>query len=144
MIYEISRTDGRILNVFGATYFQSSPNLDAAVFLQTPGGIAWKDGPHAPGSLWVLEAETKSLHQLEIVAAIDIFSSTQLALQADPISLSPSLFPIAGFDWYGDDLWVVERDRHQVSRVDPATGVATGQVLRGFPGAAVSGLAIQK
>ncbi len=143
-IYEINPQDGRILNVFGATYFQSSPHLYETPFLQTPGGIAWREGPLAPGSLWVLEAETELLYQLEIVAATDIFSATQLALQPDPISLSPSLFPISGFDWYEGFLWVVERDRHQVTQIDPATGAATGIVLRGFSGAAVSGLAIQK
>ena len=144
MIYEINPKDGRTLNVFGATYFQSSPHLFESPFLQTPGGIAWREGPHAPGSLWVLEAATELLYELEIVAAINIFSSTQLALQPDPISLSSSLFPISGFDWYEGFLWVVERDRHQVTQIDPATGAATGIVLRGFPGAAVSGLAIQK
>ncbi len=143
-IYEINPTDGRILNVFGATYFQSSPHLYETPFLQTPGGIAWEEGPHAPGSLWVLESETQLLYQLVIVAATDIFSATQLALQPDPISLAPSLFPISGFDWYDGYLWVVERDRHQVTQIDPATGDATGVVLRGFPGAAVSGLAIQR
>lgn len=143
-IYEINPVDGRILNVFGATYFQSSPHLYETPFLQTPDGIAWREDPHAPGSLWVLEAETELLYQLEIVAATDIFSATQLTLQPDPISLSPSLFPIAGLDWYEGFLWVVERDRHQVTQVDPATGGATGIVLRGFPGAAVSGLAIQR
>ena len=144
MIYEISSSDGRTLNVFGATYFQSSPHLFESPFLQTPGGIAWREGPHVPGSLWVLEAETELLYELEIVAATDIFSATQLALQPDPISLSPSLFPISGFDWHEGFLWVVERDRHQVTQVDPMTGLATGTVLSGFPGAAVAGLAIQK
>ena len=143
-IYEINPQDGRFLNVFGATYFQSSPHLFETPFLQTPGGIAWREGPDTPGSLWVLEAETELLYQLVIVAAADIFSATQLALQPNPISLLPNLFPIAGFDWYDGFLWVVERDRHQVTQVDPATGAATGVVLLGFPGAAVSGLAIQE
>ncbi|MCK5828038.1 hypothetical protein KAH43_05880, partial [Candidatus Bipolaricaulota bacterium] len=61
-----------------------------------------------------------------------------------PIALSPSLFPISGFDWYEGSLWVVARDRHQITQIDPSTGAATGSVLSGFPGAAVSGLAIQK
>lgn len=143
-IYEINPKDGRTLNVFGATYFQSSPHLYETPFLQTPGGIAWREGPLVPGSLWVLEAETQLLYQLEIVAAIDIFSATQLELQPNPIALSLSLFPISGFDWHEGFLWVVERDRHQVSQVDPSTGAATGSTLSGFPGAAVSGLAIQK
>jgi len=143
-IYEINPQDGRFLNVFGATYFQSSPHLFETPFLQTPGGIAWREGPHTPGSLWVLEAETELLYELEIVAAIDIFSSTQLALQPNPILLASNLSPIAGFDWYDGFLWVVERDRHQVTQVDPVTGAATGVVLRGFPGAAVSGLSIQR
>ncbi|MCK5585545.1 hypothetical protein KAJ02_05685 [Candidatus Bipolaricaulota bacterium] len=143
-IYEINPTDGLTLNVFGATYFQSSPHLIGLPFLQTPGGIAWREDSHGPGSLWVLEAETELLHELEIVPAIGIFSSTQLALQPDPISLSSELFPISGIDWYEGFLWVVERDRHQVAQIDPATGAATGIVLSGFPGAAVTGLAIQK
>lgn len=143
-IYEINPQDGRILNVFGATYFQSSPHLYETPFLQTPGGIAWREGPFAPGSLWVLEVATKLIYQLVIVAATDIFSATQLTLQPNPISLSPSLFPVAAFDWYEGLLWVAERDRHQVSQVDPTTGAATGIALRGFPGAAVSGFAIQK
>lgn len=143
-IYEINPTDGHTLNAFGATYFQSSPHLINSPFLQTPGGIAWREDDHDPGSLWVLEAETKLLYKLEIVPAIGIFSSTQLALQPDPISLSSDLFPISGFDWHEGFLWVVEHDRHQVTQIDPATGIATGIVLRGFPGAAVTGLAIQK
>jgi hypothetical protein len=143
-IYEINPQDGRILNVFGATYFQSSPYLFETPFLQTPGGIAWREGPFAPGSLWVLEVETKLLYQLVIVAATDIFSATQLSLQPNPISLSPSLFPVSAFDWHEGFLWVLEHDRHQIAQVDPTTGAATGIVLRGFPGAAVSGFAIQK
>jgi len=79
-IYEISPADGRILNVFGATYFQSSPHLYETPFLQTPDGIAWREGSHAAGSLWVLEGETELLYELEIVAATDIFSATQLTL----------------------------------------------------------------
>lgn len=143
-IYEINPTDGVILNAFGATYFQSSPHLIDSVFLQTPGGIAWREDSQAPGSLWVLETETKLLYELEIVPASDIFSSTQLELQADPISLSSGLFPISGIDWHEGFLWVVERDRSQITQIDPATGLSTGFVLRGFPGAAVTGLAIQK
>jgi len=143
-IYEINPSDGHILNVFGATYFQSAPHLIDSTFLQTPGGIAWREASHDSGSLWVLEAETELLYELEIVPAINIFSSTQLELQPDPIPLTSDLFPISGFDWYEGFLWVVERDRHQVTQIDPATGAATGIALRGFPGAAVTGLAIQK
>lgn len=144
MIYQISPRDGRVMNVFGASYFQASSQLIGSVFLQTPGGVAWKEGSDEPGSLWVLESETRRLYELEIVTATDIFSATQLRILPDPIVLSASLFPIAGLDWYDGYLWVVERDRHQVSQVDPATGLPTGVALRGFPGAAVSGLAIQR
>ena len=143
-IYEINPPDGLILNAFGATYFQSSPHHLDSAFLQTPGGIAWREDSQAAGSLWVLEAETELLYELEIVPAIDIFSSTQLELQSDPISLSSDLFPISGIDWYDGFLWVVERDRRQVTQIDSATSLPTGFVLRGFPGAAVTGLAIQK
>lgn len=143
-IYEINPTDGLTLNVFGATYFQSSPHLISSAFLQTPRGIAWREGSNGSGSLWVLEAETELLYELEIVPAIDIFSSTQLELQPDPIPLASDLFPISGIDWHEGFLWVVERARHQVTQIDPATGAATGIALGGFPGAAVTGLTIQK
>ncbi|MBU1049790.1 PKD domain-containing protein [Candidatus Bipolaricaulota bacterium] len=143
-IYEINPSDGITLNVFGATYFQASPHLIDSVFLQTPGGIAWKSGSGTAGALWVLESETHLLYELEIVPAVNIFASTQLALQPDPIALTSSLFPIAGFDWNGDMLWVVQRDQHQIVQVDPATGTPTGILLNSFPGAAVSGLSIQK
>ena len=143
-IYEINPSDGLTLNVFGATYFQSSPNLGGNPFLQTPQGIAWHEGPKTAGALWVLEAETRLLYELEIVPATNIFSSTQLKLLADPIELSASLFPIAGIDWYDGSLWVVERDRHRVTQVAPATGTATGWFLDGFPGAAVNGLSVQR
>ena len=143
-IYEINPADGVTLNVFGATYFQASPHLIDSVFLQTPGGIAWRAGSGIAGALWVLESETQLLYELEIVPAIDIFGSTQLALQPNPIALASDLFPIAGFDWYDGFLWVVQRDRHQVAQVDPVTGAATGTVLDGFPGSAVNGLAVQK
>lgn len=143
-IYELNPSDGLTLNVFGATYFQASPHLIDSVFLQTPGGIAWKDGSGIAGALWVLESETHQLYELEVVPAIDIFASTQLAIQPNPISLASDLFPIVGFDWYGGFLWVVQRDLHQVVQVDPATGASTGTVLDGFPGAAVNGLSIQK
>ncbi len=143
-VYEINPTDGVILNAFGATYFQSSPHLIDSPFLQTPGGIAWREGAHGPGSLWVLEVETELLYELEIVPAINIFSSTQLELQPNPISLSSDLFPISGIDWYKGFLWVVERDRGQITQIEPATGLPTGFVLRELPGAAVTGLAIQK
>lgn len=143
-IYEINPADGQIFNVFGATYFQSAPHLIDSVFLHSPSGIAWRESSDEPGALWVLEAETRLLYELEIVAASDIMSGIQLAMQPDRISLSTDLFPISGFDWYGGFLWVLERDRHQLTQVDPTTGVPTGVVLKGFPGAAVSGLAIQK
>ncbi len=143
-IYEINPSTEQVLNAFGATYFQSSPNLGSAPFLQTPQGIAWKAGPKAAGALWVLEAETHLLYELEIVPAIDIFSSTQLSMRPDPIALSDDLFPISGFDWYDGFLWVVEQDRHQVAQVDPLTGAGTGLVLSAFPGASANGLAIQR
>jgi hypothetical protein len=143
-IFEINPPDGMNLNAFGATYFQSSPHLGEAPFLQTPGGIAWKSGARDAGSLWVLEAETRLLYELEIVAAVNIFDGTQLALQPDPIPLSAELFPITGLDWHGDSLWVVDRSRHRVAEVDPETGLPTGVFLSGFPGAAVSGLYIQE
>ncbi len=143
-IYEINPSDGLTLNVFGATYFQASPNLVDSVFLQTPGGIAWREGPKTSGALWVLESETQLLYELEIVPAVNIFASTQLALQPNPIALAAALFPIAGLDWYDGMLWVVQRDRHQVAQVDPVTGLSTGVILSGFAGAAVSGLSIQK
>lgn len=144
MIYEINPHDGRILNVFGATYFQASPLLIDSVFLQTPGGIAWVGAADLAGLLWVLESETQELYELEIVAAIDIFSGTQLEIQADSIPLSQSLFPVSGYDWYDGFWWVVARDRHQIVQVDPSTGLESGVVLQGFPGAAASGLSIQK
>ena len=143
-IYEINPADGQTLNVFGATYFQSSPHLGEAPFLQTPGGVAWKEGPLDAGSLWVVESETRLLYELKIVPAIDIFSSTQLELRPNPVLLPADLFPISGFDWHEGFVWVVDRNHHQVVQVDPATGAPTGVVLSGFPGAAVSGLAIQK
>ena len=144
MIYEINPQDGRILNVFGATYFQASPLLIDAVFLQTPIGIAWTEGPYAPGSLAVLESETHELYELEVVAAVNIFSATQLEIKPDPMVLSSSLFPIHGYDWYDGFLWVVARDQHKIMQVDPSTGLATGAAIQGFPGAATSGLSIQK
>jgi hypothetical protein len=143
-IYEINPSSEQVLNAFGATYFQSSPNLGSAPFLQTPQGIAWREGPSTAGALWVLEAETHLLYELEIVPAIDIFSSTQLSLRPDPIALATDLFPISGLDWYDGFLWVVERDHHQVAQIDPLTGTRTGLVLNGFPGASASGLAIQQ
>ena len=143
-IYEINPSDGLTLNVFGATYFQSSPNLGENPFLQTPQGVAWREGEKTAGALWVLEAETHLVYELEIVAAINIFSSTQLDLQPNPIELSESLFPITGIDWHEGFLWVVDRDRRQITQIDPATGLVTGFVISGFPGAAVTGLAIQK
>lgn len=143
-IYEINPSDGLTLNAFGATYFQSSPNLGGNPFLQTPQGISWREGPKTAGALWVLEAETQRVYELEIVPAIDIFSSTQLALQPDPIQLPADLFPIEGIDWCNGYLWVTERDRHRVTQIDPTTGQPTGRFLDGFPGAAVSGLSVQK
>jgi PKD repeat protein len=143
-IYELNPSDGLTLNVFGATYFQASPHLIDSVFLQTPGGIAWKGGLGEADALWVLESETHRLYELEIVPAIDIFSGTQLAIQPNPIALASDLFPIIGFDWYDGFLWVVQRDQHRVAQVDPATGTSTGITLDGFPGAAVNGLSIQK
>ncbi len=143
-LYEINPSDGLTLNAFGATYFQSSPNLGENPFLQTPQGIAWREGPKTAGALWVVEAETHLLYELEIVPAIDIFSSTQLSLLSDPIELSASLFPITGIDWYDGYLWVAERDRHQVTQIDPETGQPTGASLDGFPGAALSGLSVQQ
>jgi hypothetical protein len=143
-IYELSPSDGRTLNVFGATYFQASPHLIDSVFLQTPGGIAWKGGSGGADALWVLESETQRVYELEIVPAIDIFSGTQLAIQPNAIALASDLFPIVGFDWYDGFLWAVQRDQHRVVQVDPATGTSTGITLDGFPGAAVNGLSIQK
>ena len=143
-IYEINPSDGLTLNVFGATYFQSSPNLGENPFLQTPQGIAWREGEKTAGALWVLEAETHLLYELEIVPAINIFSSTQLDLQPNPIELSESLFPITGIDWHDGFLWVADRDGHRVAQVDPATGLPTGVFLDGFPGAALTGLSVQR
>lgn len=143
MIYEINPADGRVINQFGAGYFQAASHMIGSVFLQTPRGIAWKGDAGEPGSLWVLESETKLLYELVIVPAINIFASTQLAIQPDPIALAPDLFPISGLDWYDGFLWVAERDRGQITQVDPTTGEATGIVLPDFPRAAITGLAIQ-
>ncbi len=59
-IFEINPPDGMNLNAFGATYFQSSPHLGEAPFLQTPRGIAWKTGARDAGSLWVLLLTTSA------------------------------------------------------------------------------------
>lgn len=143
-IFEINPSDGMFLNAFGSTYFQTAHNLGAETFLQTPQGIAWRDGVRDAGSLWVLEAETRKVYELEIVDAVNIFDGTQLAIQADPIVLPVELFPISGIDWHDGFLWVVDRNRHRVVQIDPQTGMPTGVALTGFPGAAVSGLAIQR
>jgi len=143
-IYELLAGSGQFINAFGATYFQSSPNLGNVPFLQTPAGLAWDSAGGIAGALWLLEAETWNVHQLLVDPPINIFESVQLELQPSPIPLDSSVCPVAGMDWFDGFLWVIDRDRHRIAQIDPATGLPTGQSIGGFPGATASGLAIQR
>jgi len=40
-------------------------------------------------------------------------------------------------------LWVVDVNTHSIVQIDPETGLATGETIAGFPGAATAGLEIQ-
>jgi len=143
-LYELVAGSGQLMNAFGATYFRSSPNLGNAPFLQTPAGLAWDTAGGVAGALWLLEAETQSVYQLLIDPPINVFEGIQLELQPAPIVLDASVFPVAGIDWHDGFLWVVDQNHHQIVQIDPGTGLPTGETITGFPGAAVSGLAIQR
>ncbi len=143
-IYELDAGSGGVLNSYGASYFQAAPHHLDAVFLYAPTGMAWAEGPAESGSIWVLEETSMILYQLTIVPSVGLFSGTQLEIQAESISISEDLRPVSGLEWYDGFFWVVERHRHRITQVNPETGQRTGVFVPGGPGAALSGLAIQR
>jgi len=142
-IYAVNQNNGQVLSVYGTNYFRASAQVGTETFLQTPQGLAWTEAPPTAGDLWYLEGETRLLYRLHIVPPVDIFGGIQLTIVEDPTPIDPTVFPVAGIDWYDDALWVVDRDAHQIVEIDPETGTRTGAAIGGLPGAATSGLEIQ-
>lgn len=143
-LYELNRQTGQVLGSFGLNYFRSARQIGDVAFLYTPQGIAWTPGTEDAGTLWYLEGDTRLLYPIRVVPAYDLLSGVQLEINEGPTALDPSVFPVAGLDWYDGHLWVVAEHHHQIVQIDPVTGFPTGEVLTGFPGAATSGLYIQK
>ena len=143
-IYELNPASGQVRDSFGTNYFRASQQIGNETFLQAPQGLGWDENGGESGLLWYLEGETRLLYAIEIDPPINIFEGIQLEIDRDPVSVDATLFPVAGMDEYDGRLWVVDRDDHEIVQIDPATGVRTGVVISGFPGAGTSGLAIQK
>ena len=143
-IYELNPASGQVLDSFGTNYFRASQQIGNEIFLQSPQGLAWMNDGGTPGRLWYLEGETQLLYAIDIDPPINIFEGVQLVIEADPVPVDASLFPVAGIDWYDGYLWVVDRDEHMIVQIDPTTGLRTGASIAGFPGASTAGLAIQR
>ena len=143
-IYALNPVNGQVLSSFGTNYFRASQQVGNEVFLQSPQGLSWQDDGTMSGRLWYLEGETKLLYAIRIDPPINIFEGVQLEIDEEPTALDPSLFPVAGIDWYDGHLWVVDRDDHAIVQIDATTGLRTGKTIGGFPGALTSGLEIQQ
>ena len=143
-LYELNRRTGQVLGSFGLNYFRSTRQIGNVEFLYTPQGIAWTPGTEESGTLWYLEGETRLLYPIRVIPAYDLLSGVQLEIEEGPTALDPAVFPVAGIDWYDGHLWVVAEHHHQIVQIDPVTGLATGEAISGFPGAAASGLFIQR
>ncbi len=143
-IYELNPASCQVLDSFGTNYFRASQQVGNEVFLQAPQGLSWTEDGEASGLLWYLEGETRLLYAIHIDPPINIFEGVQLEIEREPVSLDPTVFPVAGMASYDGYLWVVDRDDHEIVQIDPATGLRTGARITGFPGASASGLAIQQ
>jgi len=142
MIYRLNPPDGQVYDAFGQAYFKStSPQVATLPFLWSPQGLDWTAAPNAAGHLWYLEGENRYLYKIKIIPAYDIMSSAQLQIVGDPVVIP--VLSASAIDMYEGKLWVVDVDTHAIVEVDPATGVATGRTITGFPGAQPAGLEIQ-
>ncbi len=142
-IYGMNPPTTQVFESFGTNTFRASQQVGNELFLQSPQGLAWTGDDGSAGRLWYLEGETQLLYGIRIDPPMNIFEGIQLEIDREPVAIDPSVFPVAGMDLYDGRLWVVDRDRHELVEVDPSSGVPTGVRIGGFPGANVSGLAIQ-
>jgi hypothetical protein len=81
------------------------------------------------------------LYKIKIIPGYDIMSDTQLEIVKNPVNIP--IFSASAIDMYEGKLWVIDVDTHSIIEVDPDTGVLTGNIITGFPGAAPAGLEIQ-
>jgi len=141
-IYRLNPPDLQVYEAYGQSYFKAtSPQVANVPFLWTPQGLDWTPETNTAGYLWYLEGETRLLYKIRIVPGYDIMSNTQLQIVGDPVNVP--VLSAAAIDMYDGMLWVVDVNTHSIVQIDPETGLATGETIAGFPGAATAGLEIQ-
>jgi len=143
-LFRLNPPNGQVYEAYGQSYFKAtSPVVRDVPFLRVPQGLDWTPYGNGLGRLWYLEGETHLLYEIEMIAGYDIMSNTQLRIAAEPVEITSEVFPVAAIDYYGDDLWLIDVNRHRIAQVDPETGELTGTEITGFPGSAPSGLEFQ-
>lgn len=143
-IYEMNPASLQVFGWFGVNYFRASQQVGNVPFLYLPQGLAWRPGSIGAGALLYVEGETRTLYTIDIVPSYDIMSDTQLEIVQAPVAIGADVFPVRGADWYDGGLWVADGFRRRIVEIDPTTGAATGRQISGFPGAGISGVAIQR
>jgi PKD repeat protein len=142
-LYRLNPPDLQVYDSYGESYFKATSNtyVGNLPFLWTPQGLDWTPETNAAGHLWYFEGQNRMLYKIKIIPGYDIMSDTQLEIVKNPVNIP--IFSASAIDMYEGKLWVIDVDTHSIIEVDPDTGVLTGNIITGFPGAAPAGLEIQ-